>query len=258
VLAIDKEPWKTIELKGQQITWINNIPENVNVFRYIGQDSRGVFLKALNGAWVLNQKIQNYSLGRFKLFNANSFINRCNFSFGKIDFNLSEIKTNVPDLYSLIGKKTLDAFEACVQEMDFDYIFRTNVSSYVDLQTLNDFIQDKPKENYYAGTLGNHQGIDFASGSGYFISKDLVVKVLKNRGLWDHNLIDDVSLGKLLTKTLQIEIEEVARIDIDSVETVFEKIEASKLGTYHYRCKAVDAFTTIEIMKQIHKSISRA
>jgi hypothetical protein len=159
----------------------------------------------------------------------------------------------VPDLYSLIGAKTLDVFDTSILEFEFDYIFRTNVSSYLDLKGLQRFLEDKPRSGFYAGVVGNHQGINFASGCGYFISRDLVIKVLRNRDLWDHNLIDDVSLGKLLTEELYVDIQQVRRIDLNSTDMNFDKIRDSRLTTFHYRCKSVDPRTTIQIMKTLHE-----
>ena len=185
----------------------------------------------------------------------NKLINKSDFPTPIIDYDVFQIKTNVPDLYSLIGRKTLDAFEISVNELDFDFIYRTNVSSYVDLAKLNEFIQNKPLSNYYSGAIGNHQGISFASGCGYFISRDLVIKILENKELWNHDLIDDVSVGKLMTKHFEVGIEEVMRIDIDSVDSVSSKIRNGNRETFHYRCKARTAGETIQIMTQIHNMI---
>jgi hypothetical protein len=100
---------------------------------------------------------------------------------------------------SICGYKTLNAFNL-IKNMDFDYIFRTNSSSYVDKKLLIEFINSKPKNNYYSGAIGQYDGIQFASGCGYFLSKDLINLVIENVNLWDHNLIDDVALAKLLSR----------------------------------------------------------
>lgn len=255
VLAINKNPWKRIEAEGQNSTWIGQCSENQRVFRYIGRNPQGIKWRLLDRVWDWNQKILNLSSGLFSLYSINPLVNKSHFPKSTVDVNKLEIHTNVPDLYSLIGVKTLEAFETCIQEFEFDYIYRTNVSSYIDLPRLNEFIRNQPLTNYYAGVVGEYQGISFASGCGYFISRDLVLKVLKNRDSWDHNLIDDVSLGKLITRKLQLSIEEVPRIDIDSVETLSGKVGRNNLGVFHYRCKAREADTTIKIMNLIHELI---
>jgi uncharacterized protein YegP (UPF0339 family) len=172
-----------------------------------------------------------------------------------VDRKNGQIITSVPDLYSLIGEKTLDAFEACIENFEFDYIFRTNTSSYLDLKGLQLFIKDKPKENFYAGTIGSHQSIEFASGCGYFISRDLVAKVVENRILWNHNFVDDVSLGKMLTDDFNVDIHAVDRVDINSLEMLAEHVAKRESSTFHFRCKAANSETTIQIMTKIHKII---
>ena len=255
VLAINKNPWRRIEVEGQDPTWMVQCSDNQRILRYTGITPQGFRWRLINRAWVWNQKIRNISHGMIRLFSINPIVNRSDFSTPKVDFSKHEISTNVPDLYSLIGEKTLDVFQTCIQEFEFDYIFRTNVSSYVDLPRLNEFIRHRPLTNYYAGVIGEYQGISFASGCGYFISRDVVEKVLKNRDSWDHNLIDDVSLGKLVTRSLQINIEEVGRIDIDSVDDVSSKVAGGNCGIFHYRCKAGNADTTIKIMNLIHELV---
>jgi len=255
VLAINKDPWERIEIEGQQLTWRSSSPDSTKIFRYIGASPQSLIWKLLNQFWLINYKIKALSRGRVSIFSINFAVNRRKDSKSNVLRDKNEIITTVPDLYSLIGAKTLDAFAVSVQEFDFDYIYRTNVSSYLDLTRLQRFAEGMPRNNLYAGLIGNHHGISFASGCGYFISRDLVIKVLQNKELWDHNEIDDVSLGKLLNKNLGVEIEEIKRIDLDSSDFDF-KIGDNPLGVFHYRCKAADPNTTIQIMHKLHKMIS--
>lgn len=52
----------------------------------------------------------------------------------------------------------------------YDYIFRTNASSYVDKKRLKAFLKDKPRTNFYCGIDGG----GFASGCGFALSTDLI------------------------------------------------------------------------------------
>jgi hypothetical protein len=52
----------------------------------------------------------------------------------------------------------------------YDYIFRTNASSYVDKKRLKEWLMDKPRTNFYCGIDGG----GFASGCGFALSTDLV------------------------------------------------------------------------------------
>ena len=253
VLAIDKNPWKRIEIEGQISTWRDSSQKNVRILRYIGTNPKYSFWKLLDKLWIVNQKIKGLSRGKISIFSLNLALKRRDLIKAKVNHSSDEILTTVPDLYSLIGAKTLDAFDASLLEFEFDYIFRTNVSSYLDIEGLQKFVSGQPRNNFYAGAIGNHQGIDFASGCGYFISRDLVSMVLSNRDLWDHNLIDDVSLGKLLTKELKIDIQGIKRIDLNSTEMDLDHIRGNPLNVFHYRCKAPNPDITIQIMKTLHK-----
>ena len=51
---------------------------------------------------------------------------------------------------------------------EWDYIFRTNTSSYVSKNRLIEFSKNLPKEKCYCGIDGG----GFASGAGFFLSKD--------------------------------------------------------------------------------------
>ena len=253
VLAIDKDPWKRIEFEGQVPTWRDSPPKNIKVFRYIGSTKHSIFWDYINKIWEINQKVRSISKGKIYTFSMNKVLEKNHFLRPLIDLKNQEIWTRVPDLYSLTGIKTLEAFEASMKNFDFDYIYRTNVSSYIDLDGLNDFLRDKPKASFYAGVIGSYQGISFASGSGYFISRDLVEKVIQKKDSWDHNYIDDVSLGKLLTNEMKIPIQKVERVDLNSEILDIMEIKNIEKSIFHFRCKAENPDITISVMRTLHK-----
>ena len=159
----------------------------------------------------------------------------------EIDGNL--IKTNVPESLINCGHKTLKAFEL-LKNRDYDYIFRTNSSSYVDKQMLKDYLEDKPRNNFYSGVIGNHHGIIFASGSGFIVSKNVVDLVLLKQEYWEHRFIDDVALG-LLLRHLSISPVPAPRFDIQTVNNT------TPTNYYHYRIKTYDRLKDCEYMKSI-------
>jgi hypothetical protein len=252
VLAINKDPWRRIEIEGQLPTWKSEKLKNIEVYRYTGSTGRNLLWHCLNRIWEINQKVRSLGKGKFSFFPINKAVKSKHFSDAVVDVNKHEIETDVPDLYSLIGVKTLEAFEASLKNFDFDYLYRTNVSSYIDLNGLSAFLECQPKENFYAGVIGNHQGVSFASGCGYFLSRDLVSKVVQKKTDWDHNYIDDVSLGKLLTEEMDIQIKEVRRVDLSSEVLDSSEIKNIFNSAFHFRCKAANPDITISIMKTLH------
>lgn len=140
-----------------------------------------------------------------------------------------------PESLTICLYKTILAFE-CFLDSNFDYIFRSNNTGYFDYKLINEFIIDKPKKKFYCGILGDHNNISFASGSGYFLSKDIAEKIVLNKNiLFDYNLpgyYDDVCIGKYITQDLKIDINKSARrLDLD-LSNISNDID---LSHYHYR-----------------------
>jgi len=170
-----------------------------------------------------------------------------------------------------IGKKTIKSFELLYENYEFDYIFRTNLSSYVNIDNMLRYLIDKQRKNFYGGmcTLnfsGEHlqkfgEGT-FASGSGYFLSKDVVSLIIDNKELWDHSVIDDVAIAGLLKK-LGILPKLCPRIDIDHISNDIFYYNGAPVSNddinrcYHFRCKTSgDRSGDIEIFKKLNSKFN--
>lgn len=138
-----------------------------------------------------------------------------------------------------MGRKTIKAFEWLIENTNFEYVFRTNTSSYVSIKNLiahinNDYIN---YEYVYSGLIhqtndksGNK--ISFASGSGYLLNRRVVENIIENQHNWLHEYWDDVSLAILL-KDLGIYPTNAKRFDIEG--NIFkQKID---MNQYHFRCR---------------------
>lgn len=139
---------------------------------------------------------------------------------------------------SLCLYKTVVAYETFL-DSNFDYIFRSNCTGYFDYRLINKFIHTKSKNNFYCGCIGYYNNICFASGSGYFLSKDLVTEIVKNKSdLYTYNIpepygqYDDVVIGKFITENLKIPIDLSARrLDISDSD-INDNLDMTH---YHYR-----------------------
>ena len=188
-------------------------------------------------------QIQNLTWNSLDVDGIDTFFLLGNSESNNIEGNL--VRTNVPESLMNCGRKQLECFKL-IKDLDFDYVFRTNSSSYVDKNLLKNYLSEKPRKNFYSGVVGNHNGIKFSSGSGYIISKDLIELILENEKLWNHNLIDDVSVGDLLSK-FHIHPAPAPRHDVlDSNTTNIP------LDFYHYRIKSFNRDSDCEVMKKIH------
>ena len=139
-----------------------------------------------------------------------------------------------------LGLKLLLALNWCTNNIDYDFIFRTNTSSFVNTMELKNYILANliEKEYVYCGIplvrdyKESDKKINFLSGAGIILNKKTVQLILKKKEQWDHNEWEDVSLGKLLGEN-NIPFTNGKRQDIENnfYNNVIDKTN------YHYRCR---------------------
>ena len=189
-----------------------------------------------------NSKVQK------KMFSNNEYTNNVLWYKGGTSEQLSNKDANLieSDLYINasddalgMGDKTIKSFEWMLENTDFEYLFRTNTSSYFSYNNLVRYIEKhfEDKKYVYAGKIHftNDSGgnsVDFASGSGYILNRNTVKKIVENKNLWEHEYWDDVSLGLLLRK-LNLKPTDARRFDIEG-NPYKQEID---IDQYHYRCR---------------------
>jgi len=108
--------------------------------------------------------------------------------------------------------KTLKGFEFLQKNFDYQFLFRTNLSSFIIidnfLKKINNF-QFQPL--VYAGVLGQFGDKYFVSGAGILFNKRLIDFLIENQEFLKTDILDDLSFGKLLSK---IEKTKLKRLDI--------------------------------------------
>jgi len=162
---------------------------------------------------------------------------------GKVIVDGNDLICGNPEGIHTIGYKTISSFKHLLDNYEFDYVFRCCAGSYIDQDNLKSFLEDKPRKGFYCGAKGEVGGIRYASGSGYFLSKDLVKHVVDNRGRWNHKLIDDIALGAMMKNVAQID-DRAKRIHMpdSKSEKRLEEIKSGKIditGQYHYHFRAI-------------------
>tara|TARA_Y100000385_G_scaffold49721_1_gene46470 strand:+ start:116 stop:892 length:777 start_codon:yes stop_codon:yes gene_type:complete len=105
-----------------------------------------------------------------------------------------------------ILKKTLLAFKY-LNNIDYDYLIRSNISTIIDFNRLISYLDKNPIDYYGAGKLVNLQwtgggmldstwrGTLFASGTSIIFTKKAVDEIVNNMNLVRMDIIDDVSFG---------------------------------------------------------------
>lgn len=185
-------------------------------------------------------------------------------SYKKIEtpiYRTPDLILPVIDRLELLNEKTLMAFEWINTNYNFEYIYRSNLGAYVNTSRLVTFLEDKPKEKFYCGIKEQEQYGPFASGAGYFLSKDLIDLILKYKSNWPSTVVqpDDQTLGYFM-HVMRVPVHLGAKrknicnnlitYNINDVKTYVPRIPEEEL--YHIRLRSSDRKLDIENMKKIY------
>lgn len=163
-----------------------------------------------------------------------------------------------------ITDKTIKMFKYCLDNLEFDFLFRTNISSYVNINRLYKYCQTLKPQDIYQGYIGVYSGIKYASGSGILFSKDVVKIIIdlhtKIKGAGLH---DDPYIGKILSFA-NIPLNSLPRFDYlhsSNVDSINKFHNEDLIKNFHYRCKTFNPFDATrkidcERIHLIHQTIS--
>jgi hypothetical protein len=184
-----------------------------------------------------------------------------------------------------ILNKTIEAIRAI--GLDYDFVWRTNLSSVLDFDGLIRYcngavkqreahqhrvLDESNKKVLYAGYIGlapieaefdSH--IRFASGSGFLLAREAVEYLLDKvkptaynesssvTSLLKRDLIDDVAIGALLEPQFGI-----VHLDRCRMKTGDENIARMvELGIFHFRCETYQHERTVEFMNIVDLGLSQ-
>lgn len=191
-------------------------------------------------------------------FNILHFIGHPYSSEREVDFVSAQkdnyLVLNTDDGYPNLAKKTLLAFDWAISNLEFDYLFRTNTSSFVDFKKLHKFSKSNRNNLDYSGVvLDVEEGDTIASGAGFFLSRKNVELILNNKDKFDANLPDDVAIARLLRK-LEITPSNLIRKDLKKVPKPNSVYQSEH---FHYRCRLDPQYHRI-LEPQLLKYLNRA
>jgi len=161
-----------------------------------------------------------------------------------------EIHLNCDGSLHNVSRKMINSFKM-VKDFEFDYLVRTNSSSYVDKQMLYSFLMDRPKEKFVGAVIGMHGNIQFASGALFMLSRDIFNEIIENENIINlQSYSDDVCLGEFFKiKNIPITNKDIDRFDV--VTNV--NSENIPNNYFHYRLKNDNRMDDVEYMKIIHE-----
>lgn len=154
-------------------------------------------------------------------------------------------------------EKTKGAIEYfCNTAPDFDYFYRTNLSSVFDFEEMLKYLENNPVD--YGGMFEN--AFDewvFPSGSGYVLSRRACDIFLTHYDemIREHDLFDDVVTGKVMQKYVKMSY--IPRITFSYIEDpeILDLLDNDYREIYHYRCHSDELHqkTLYYMMKIYHK-----
>jgi hypothetical protein len=143
------------------------------------------------------------------------------------------------------SKKAFDFFSERISE--FDYIFRTNVSSFIDFKKYKNWLNRLPKNKVYNGNILWYGPIIYASGCGFTCTPDVIQKIIEAE--YDETYIDDIYFGKIcMNHNIQVTS---APINIITINNMLDEIASfnSFDCAFHFRLKSDDRNNDIQVFK---------
>lgn len=168
-------------------------------------------------------------------------------SWERLEFDITD------EYYHMAGKFKMalqHIFDERFGNQDFDLIFRTNSSSYVNKKSLLEFAEKLPKEKLYAGWTFEDSNDDkglCVSGAGIWLSRD-TAEILMKQIDTEKEIEEDVEIGRILRRNGITAIDDKSRFDIPLHFGIVP------FDRYHYRCKSGPANRIADIgnMKKLH------
>ena len=168
----------------------------------------------------------------------------------------NQINVDINEGLRQLGRKSLAAYQY-LYESGYENIYKTTLSSIINPTPFAKVIAlIDSKKPQYTGTIINFGKYPFVSGANLLMNRRAVKILLNKKGLWQHGLLDDVAIGRLLGDYLvdfslrTINIQKIEEVDVLSQNDISNNM--------HFRCKSSNTpRNDLEIMQKmigkIHK-----
>ncbi len=251
------EPWLTIWKEGQEKTWIKSKVKNVDVIHFKSKSTPRM-IQVIDRYHERNRYKKHIGLwqGRVDKIITKTIshkIPKYSFSFGKCLLTVNSWST-----YQLQGRRHIALYAWFLGQTDYDFLFTTTTSSYINKKNLSKLIQKfDNRDLIYAGyLLPEDQKQQFVSGAGTLLSRKCIELIVENWNRFKFNTLEDVSHGELMRELCVTPIP-LSRIELTSIDAVAELSSLVLTEEFHFRCKSpVVPREDVQIMTQLHLRIN--
>ncbi|MCF8534689.1 MAG: hypothetical protein K9F92_00720 [Candidatus Nanopelagicaceae bacterium] len=130
-------------------------------------------------------------------------------TIGEAEFTFPIIRERNGDLFcdstgtggwSELLPNTLTAFKYLLDNYNFDFIIRTNLSTYWNQDKLMDLIEEQDSDLVFMGPTVSNDKETFVAGYAMIFSRNTIRKLIDNPDLINFKNIDDVAISNSLVK----------------------------------------------------------
>lgn len=113
-----------------------------------------------------------------------------------------------------ILQKTIQGMKYIDDNFEYDYIFRTNLSSFFIYDNFIKIVEKLDNNKVYSGDIAIYDNIPnpkYINGAGFILSNDVVKYLVNNENKLQYHIPDDVAIGILLQEFID---KSLPRLDI--------------------------------------------
>lgn len=228
-------PYSRLRYLGQEKTWVQDITKFPKMeYRYLlSNGNKAIEKNFREDLHTNNPRKAQFKPSELSLSKSDELVFEASFGWESILAN------------TIAGIKW-----ALENDQNFDFIVRTNVSSYWNLKSTIQMLERLPKSKVYAGHFVRALGTEFIAGDGMILSRDVAIALCKNSHLLDASVIDDVAIGRLM-REIHVTPTHIPR---KWVRTRFDINHPELLvgNTHLFRCK----FERVVLKKIVRRDIT--
>jgi len=169
----------------------------------------------------------------------------------------NELRVDIPEGLRYLGLKVIESIKF-LHEQNYDIIYKTTLSSLVNPKVFSGTIEKVQLDSpFYGGTPMNFGTHPFVSGANLMINRRTSEIILSSLDNWDHGLLDDVAIGRLLER--RVAITPVRSINLTLLDDIYNYTDPELNEVMHFRCKSSNKYRNdVAIMSQALKRIQDA